>query len=63
MDSDEEDMFIEGWPDYFEVDQVPKLLKTELKQRPRIKNFSSVGAMLQECNIRDQLDRKMLEFE
>jgi len=46
LDSDEEDMFIEGWPDYFEVDQVPKLLKTELKQRPRIKNFSSVGAML-----------------
>ena len=56
-------MFIEGWPDYFEVDQVPKLLKAELKPRPRLKNFSSVGTMLQECNIRDQLDRKMLEFE
>lgn len=59
---DEENSLADGWPEYFEVDDVPKLMKAELKAKPKMKNFTSVGNLLQEYNIRDQLDRKMSEF-
>ena len=39
------------------------MMKAELKPKPKMKNFTSVGCLLQEYNIRDQLDRKMSELE
>mmetsp|Transcript_25721 Transcript_25721/g.34361 ORF Transcript_25721/g.34361 Transcript_25721/m.34361 type:complete len:83 (-) Transcript_25721:627-875(-) len=61
-DSEEEEL-VDEWPDYFEVDQVPRLLKAVLKPKPRLKSMTSVGNLLQDYNIREQLDRKMMEFE
>lgn len=60
--SNDEDDVIDSWPEYFDVENVPRLLKSELKSKPKVRSVSSVSNMLQECNIREQLDRKMEEF-
>jgi len=61
LDSDQEEMT--SWPEFYNVDEVPKLLRTELKQKPKLKYFTSMEAVLQDYNIRDQLDRKMIELD
>ena len=64
LSSDEEDdnLAMTEWPDYFVVDEVPKLMKAELKSKPKLRDFKSMESLLQDYNIRDQLDRKMNEF-
>ena len=64
LSSDEEDdnLAMTEWPDYFVVDEVPKLMKQELKSKPKLRDFKSMESLLQDYNIRDQLDRKMNEF-
>lgn len=52
-DDEQEDEVMKAWPDYFDVDAVQRLVKTELKAKPRMKSISSIGTMLQDCNIRD----------
>ncbi len=64
LDSDdgEEGPNMTEWPEYFEVNEVPKLMKTELKPKPKLKDFRSMESLLSEYDIRKQLDRKMEEF-
>lgn len=41
------------WPDFFTVNNLPPVRKTELKPKPRLNNFKSMENLLQEYNIRD----------
>jgi hypothetical protein len=61
-DADEDLANMTEWPEYFEVHEVPKLMKTQLKHRPKLRDFSSMEGLLNEYDIRGQLDRKMEEF-
>ena len=51
------------WPEFFEVDSVDSVDKSDLKPKPKLSNFKSMESLLQEYNIRDQLDRKMSEYD
>ena len=62
FDSDDEELLTE-WPEFFNVDAVPHIRKSELKPKPKPTSFKSMESLLQEYNIRDQLDKKMSEFD
>jgi len=51
------------WPEFFEVNEVAHVRKSDLKPKPKLNNFKSMESLLQEYNIRDQLDKKMSEFD
>ena len=72
MDSEEEDDVdrygneskpMTQWPEFFDINTVAHVRKSDLKPRPKLNNFKSMESMLQEYNIRDQLDKKMSEFD
>ena len=54
---------MQEWPDFFQVDDVPPVRKTDLKPKPKLGNFRSMESLLQEYDIRNQLDQKMSEYE
>ena len=51
------------WPEFFDVNEVANVRKSELKAKPKLNNFKSMESLLQEYNIRDQLDKKMIEYD
>lgn len=51
------------WPDFFEVDSVELVQKTELKPKPKLSNFKSMESLLKDYNIREQLDRQMRDYD
>lgn len=58
MESDEEEEAAGGkpmsrWPDFFDVNEVAHVRRSELKPKPRLNNFKSMESLLQEYNIRD----------
>ena len=71
MDSEDEDDAMQDnqckpmthWPEFFDVNAVAPIRKSDLKPRPKLNNFKSMESMLQEYNIRDQLEKKMSEFD
>ena len=49
LDSDDDDMdFINmtEWPEFFDVDAVDSVRKTELKPKPKLNNFKSIESLL-----------------
>jgi len=52
-----------SWPEFFEVDAVPPVRKTDLKQKPKLNQFKSMESLLQEYNIRDELERRMSKLD
>ena len=36
--------------------------KTELKPKPKLNNFKSIESLLQEYNIKDQLEKEMSDY-
>ena len=51
-EADEDISNMQEWPEYFEVSEVPKLMKQELKQKPKLKDFRSMESLLNEYDIR-----------
>ena len=51
------------WPDFFDANEVAQVRKSDLKPKPKLNNFKSMESLLQEYNIRDQLDKKMSEYD
>ena len=51
------------WPDFFEVDSVEPVQKSELKPRPKLSSFKSMESLLKDYNIREQLDRHMRDYD
>ena len=45
IESEEEDMMTE-WPDFFEVDNVANVRKTDLKPKPKLNNYKSTESLL-----------------
>jgi hypothetical protein len=50
---DEKNQQMSFWPEFFDVDAVPPVRKTDLKQKPKLNQFKSMESLLQEFNIRD----------
>jgi len=63
LDQDLLEDHLTEWPEFFDIEDIPKLLKAELKAKPKLKDFKSMESYLQDYNIRDKLDRKMSELE
>ena len=39
MGDEAEDQAMKEWPEFFEVDNIPPVRKSELKSKPRLNNF------------------------
>ena len=65
MESEEEEdgKPMTHWPDFFDANEVAQVRKSDLKPKPKLNNFKSMESLLQEYNIRDQLDKKMSEYD
>ena len=49
LESDDDDMELinmTSWPEFFEVNNVEKVRKTELKPKPKLNNFKSIESLL-----------------
>ena len=49
LDSDDDDMDLINmteWPEFFDVDAVDTVRKTELKPKPKLNNFKSIESLL-----------------
>lgn len=49
LDSDDDDMDLINmteWPEFFDVDAVDSVRKTELKPKPKLNNFKSIESLL-----------------
>jgi len=60
---EEKNHIMTSWPEFFEVDAVPPVRKTDLKQKPKLNQFKSMESLLQEYNIRDELERRMSKLD
>ena len=46
LSDDDDNNLMTSWPDFFEVDNVAPVRKTDLKQKPRLNNFKSMESLL-----------------
>ena len=49
LESDDDDMQLMNlteWPEFFDVNNVEKVRKTELKPKPKLNNFKSIESLL-----------------
>ena len=49
LDSEDDDMDLINmteWPEFFDVDAVDSVRKTELKPKPKLNNFKSIESLL-----------------
>lgn len=44
-DDNDIDTAMDAWPEYFDVEQVPRIMKADLKQKPGVSGFSTNGGI------------------
>ena len=51
------------WPDFFQVEDIPPVRKSELKPKPKVAGFKSMTNLLESYNVHTEMERRMSEYD